>query len=361
MKRAPEDAERAVLPDLGRHGREGVVEQGRGDHQHDEREADAEQADGREERPPPQHAPGECEVILEHESVQSVSRPGARGMSPGQSHVPIPKPQSQVPTRTAAPPPARWLLAIAARASTRRPVVSAKMQTSDIRDADRVDGRAARRRRRRGSGTATTMATPTSVAIAVSSATSPTSCRRMFATVAPFARRRPISRVRCVTCSQSTPVSPMADHDAAGTPRRCRRPRAARARTCEAVSRDCGSGSAWNVQSGAAARSRATARSSNAAVVPGLTRMTISRIGSDLVAGIVEPARLKRKFSGAAILAVLAEVADDADDAHARRGSVARALLRHELADRILVREHLPRQALVDHHRPPRRAIVFLA
>ncbi len=39
---------------------------------------------------------------------------------------------------------------------------------------------------------------------------SPTICARMSPAVAPLARRRPISRVRCVTVCHSTPVSPIA-------------------------------------------------------------------------------------------------------------------------------------------------------
>ena len=62
----PLDIERAVLPRLRGAGPERVVEQRRDDHQHQQREADAEQADEGEELAAQQHLHGEHEIVIEH-------------------------------------------------------------------------------------------------------------------------------------------------------------------------------------------------------------------------------------------------------------------------------------------------------
>ena len=60
-------AERAGQPRLGSHRRERVVEHGRDDHQHEQREADPEQADEGEELPAQQDLHGEREVVFQHD------------------------------------------------------------------------------------------------------------------------------------------------------------------------------------------------------------------------------------------------------------------------------------------------------
>ena len=56
--------ERPVLPRFRRRGTEGMVEHGGRDRQHEQREADPEEADEREELPPQENLGGEDDVVL---------------------------------------------------------------------------------------------------------------------------------------------------------------------------------------------------------------------------------------------------------------------------------------------------------
>ena len=98
---------------------------------------------------------------------------------------------------------------------------------------------------------------------------------RTLGIVAPLARRRPNSRIRCVTLCHTTPVRPSAtisSRNTAMVPTTISGLAYWRSLSSRIVSSVCTS----NDQSCATAWARFTSASSNAAVVPGLTRIVSS-------------------------------------------------------------------------------------
>ena len=164
------------------------------------------------------------------------------------------------------------------------------------------------------------------------------SCASLRRGAAPIAMRTPISTVRWLTDSASTPPMPAAvitkrderedSEQHRGDPRRARPSRGAPPRAC-----GCG-------RPAAPGRSRAPRGCSSAAAAPGSLRVRTSTAPQP---GLCAKGRYS-SCAGLAVEPVLADVADDADDRDPRLLFVAEA---HALADRVLVAQVVARERLV--------------
>ena len=190
---------------------------------------------------------------------------------------------------------------------------------------------------------------------------------RTLGIVAPLARRRPNSRMRCVTLCHTTPVRPSADHQQQECRRSCRRPPAGsvywRSLSLRMVSSGCTSNDQSSGDRHRPLDQRLLERGRRAGSQPheqalGQRRLRVRVVEPHPVEQVVARRSTSSPFCRNSSTTPMTRLTSGLSFG-SRRRIVRVAFLLDDLADRVGVAEDLPRQPPVEHDRRPRRGIVF--